>query len=162
VSNAVAPQFVGHHSPWLTAMRLQQALEEPLGGLRISPRLQKNINHFTVLIDRTPEIVLLAPDLREDLVDEESVAIALLVAFQPFGILGAKFDAPKTNGLITDSDPPLGQEILDITSAQVEPMVEPNGVLNDLGRKSVTSVQRSGSVRSDIFFQQRLTCMVIF
>jgi hypothetical protein len=45
-------------------LRLQRSFE----------RLQIYINHFTILIDRTPKIVLLAPDLYKNFIYEESVA----------------------------------------------------------------------------------------
>jgi hypothetical protein len=47
------------------------------------------------------------------------------------------------------SDPanavPVGQQIFDIAGVQVEVMVEPNRVLNDLRRKSMAFIQRCGS-----------------
>ena len=46
--------------------------------LSVSTRLQKNINHFTILIDRTPKIALLAPDLHKDFINEKGITIALV------------------------------------------------------------------------------------
>ena len=66
-----------------------------LGGIPVSARLQKHIKNFTVLVDRTPQIVLLAPDIHEDFINEEGIAIALVVALQPFGISGGKFDGHR-------------------------------------------------------------------
>jgi hypothetical protein len=68
VSNTVAPQFIGHQSPWLTAMHFQQTLKEPLGCVPVSTRLQQHVDHFTVLIDRSPHIVLPTPDLHKDFI----------------------------------------------------------------------------------------------
>ena len=51
----VAPQLIRHYVfAWLNAMHYPYTIEETLSGLRISPRLQKHIDHLTVLIDRTP------------------------------------------------------------------------------------------------------------
>ena len=40
-------------------------------------------------------------------------------------------------------------------------MVEPHGVLNDLGRESVTFVQRGGSTHAEILVQPLLTCQYL-
>ena len=104
MSDSVAPQFVGHHSPWLTTICFQKTLEETLGCLSVSSHLQKHINHFSILIDRSPKIVLLAPDLHEDFIYEEGVAIASVTAFQTVRIAGSKLDAPQCSGqLIPDT-----------------------------------------------------------
>ncbi len=52
--NAVASQLVRHHRSRITAVLLRQPAKKALGGLAISARLQKHIDHFTVLINRAP------------------------------------------------------------------------------------------------------------
>jgi len=42
-------------------MHFQQTLEETLGCLSVSTRLQQHIDQFTILIDGTPQIVLPTP-----------------------------------------------------------------------------------------------------
>ena len=59
-------------------MRLEQTLKETRRCLSVSTRLQKHINYLTILIDRTPKIVLLAPDLHKDLIYEEGITVALV------------------------------------------------------------------------------------
>ena len=44
----------------------QQALEETLCGASISALLQQHIDNFAILIDRPPQIPLLASDSNED------------------------------------------------------------------------------------------------
>jgi hypothetical protein len=58
------------------------------------------------------------------------------------GVLRTKFDTPPPDRLVADSDTALSHEILDIAAAQIEAMIEPDNVLNDLGLESVTFVQR--------------------
>ena len=70
---------------------------------------QKHINHFTILIDRTPKIVLLALDLHKDFIDEEGIAIALMPALQSPRIPRPKLDAPQTNRLIADDNAALSE-----------------------------------------------------
>jgi hypothetical protein len=52
--DAVASQLIGHYFSRFTAIRFEQTLEETRRCLSVSTRLQKHINHFTILIDRTP------------------------------------------------------------------------------------------------------------
>jgi hypothetical protein len=78
-------------------------------GIPVSARLQKHINHFSVLVDRTPQIVLLTPDLHEDFINEESVALAWMFSPESPGVPGSKLDAPKSDRLIADGYPALGQ-----------------------------------------------------
>jgi hypothetical protein len=40
-------------------MHYQLTIEETPGGIPVSARLPKHIDHFSVLVDRTPQIVLL-------------------------------------------------------------------------------------------------------
>jgi len=48
--------------------------------------------------------------------------------------------APQTNGFIADSDAPLSQQVFDVAVAQVESVVEPNGILDNFGWESVALV----------------------
>ena len=54
VSDAVAPQLISHDHPWHVWQALQQPSEEALGGIGVSPFLNKDIEHNAVLIDGTP------------------------------------------------------------------------------------------------------------
>ena len=89
-------------------MFLQQPLEEAPSGLRIPSRLQKHIDRFTVLVHRTPQIVLLAADLHEGFINEEGISVALMFSPESPGVLGTEFDTPQTDRLIADDYPTLG------------------------------------------------------
>jgi hypothetical protein len=52
-------------------------------------------------------------------------------------VLGPELVAPEVDRLVGDEDAPSGQKILDVPVAQVEAVVEPDSVLDDVGRKSV-------------------------
>jgi hypothetical protein len=54
---------------------------------------------------------------------------------------------PATYRLIGDHDPAFGQQVLDITEAQGEPGIEPDGLLNDWVR---SDIRRPTSLRLDI------------
>ena len=84
--------------------------------------------------------MLFTVDLHEDFIDEESVAIALMLALQAPGIFGSELDAPEPDGFITDSDATFGQEVFDIAVAEAESVVKPDRVTDDIWWKPVTFV----------------------
>jgi hypothetical protein len=77
--------------------------------------------------------VLLAIDLHEDPVDEQGVAIASVLSFQSSGGNGAVFYTSEANRFAADSDTAFNQDIFDILVAEIETIVEPNCVGNDIG-----------------------------
>ncbi len=84
-------------------------------------------------------------DLHKDFINVEGIAVALMSAFQPTGIFGSKLGAPESDRLVTDCDATFGQEIFDEWSgtpavAEIEAVVEPNGVTDDFGREPVTFI----------------------
>ena len=67
-------------------MTPQQAPEESLSRSPIPSGLQIHINDLAVLVYSPPQVILLVVDLDEDLIDEESIAVALMLSFQPTGV----------------------------------------------------------------------------
>ncbi len=84
--------------------------------------------------------MLLAIDLHIDFIDEESVSEATVFSFQAAGINGSELDAPKADCFAADSDASFSQEIFNISVTEVESVVEPDGVGNDIWWESVTFV----------------------
>ena len=50
----------------------------------------------------------------------------------------AELQEPASNRLVRNIDPALGQQVLDVTERQSESGVKPNGMLDYLGRKTMT------------------------
>jgi len=84
--------------------------------------------------------MLLSSDLHEDFINEESVAIALMLPTQPLRIFRPKLITPEANRFIADRDTPLCEQVLDVAMTQVESMVKPYGVLVDFRWKAVSFV----------------------
>lgn len=57
-------------------MRPEQPPEEPLSFSTIALGLENYINYVAVLVDGSPQIMLITIYLDEDLVDEEGVTVA--------------------------------------------------------------------------------------
>ena len=84
--HAIATQLVGHYVPRFASMTSQQAPEEPFSRSPIPPGLRIDINHLAILINSSPQIVLLTVDPYEDFVDEECVAVTSMLALQSSSI----------------------------------------------------------------------------
>ena len=84
--------------------------------------------------------MLFTVDPHKDFVNVEGVAITLVLAFQSAGIDSAELDTPKTDRFAADGDTSLGKEIFNVTMAQIESVIEPDGVGYDGWRKSIAFV----------------------
>ena len=68
------------------------------------------------------------------------VAKSTLVTFEFPSVLGSELPAPLPDGLVGDEDAPLREELLDISEAQGEPMVQPDAVTDDFTREPVAGI----------------------
>src|ERR1700675_130669 len=105
-------------------------------------RLYQDVDHVAVLIHGTPEILLLAVDSNEDFVQVPNIAQAALTPLQFSGLPRTELLTPKSNRFIRDDDPAFGEKILDISEAQAETMVNPDGIADDFWRETMTVIAR--------------------
>jgi hypothetical protein len=142
----VALEFVGDDPERLPVLTAHQPAKESLGCALIAAGLQQNINHISVLINGTPEILLLAVDSDEQFIQIPDVAKATLFPLQPLCIAGSEFSAPLSDRFERDNDSTFGQEIFDITEAHTETMIDPHGIADDFRWESVSTVAGSGGL----------------
>jgi hypothetical protein len=76
----------------------------------------------------------------EDFVDEEGVAVTSVLALQSTCINGSELYAPEADCFSGYSDASLGQEIFNISVTQIEAIVEPDGIGNDVRWEPVTFI----------------------
>jgi len=93
-----------------------------------------------MLIDRPPQIVYFPSDFEEHLVEVPFVASLRTPSTQLIGRVLAKLLAPLTNRLIGHYNATGYHQFLNITIAQEESILEPDGLADDLGGKAVASV----------------------
>ena len=62
---------------------------------------------------------------------------------QPGGEGGAELCAPLADRLVADDDPAFGEEILNVTKAEMKAKIQPHGVSDDLGREAVAPIRRT-------------------
>ena len=102
--------------------------------------LNQNVDRITVLINGTPQIVLLAANLDKYFIEMPGIAQSTLAFLQNSGVLRSKSVAPLTNRFIRNLDPALGQEIFDNPKTETESVVEPNCVADDFRWESMSVV----------------------
>ena len=83
---------------------------------------------------------MLAVDLHEDFVDVEGVAVATMFTLQSAGINGAEFDTPEADRFSGNSDASLSEKIFNIAVTEIESIVKPNGIGNNVRWESVAFV----------------------
>ena len=69
VRDGVAGQLIGHDHPGQLAQSLQELAEELRGGLRVSTRLDQDVEHGAVLVHRPAQVPQPAVDPCEHLVE---------------------------------------------------------------------------------------------
>ncbi len=140
VRGSVASELVGDQPSGFAPLPFQQLAEEPLGRPGVSPLLDQDIDHIPILVDSTPKIVALPVDRDENLVQEPGVTQLAALASRPARVLGAELGTPTPDRLIRNNHSALRQEVLDVPEAQAEAVVQPDGVADDLGWKTVSAI----------------------
>ena len=140
LSDAIAPQLVGHDHPRHILQTLQQPREEALCSIGITPGLNQDVEHDTLLIDGAPKIVLNALDPDEDFVHMPFVSRLWPAATQAVGETRGEFLAPAAHRLVGHDDATLSQDQFDIPQAEAEHVVQPDSVADDLGGKAMAVV----------------------
>src|SRR6478736_10324927 len=74
LGRGVAPQLVGDEHTRGSSLLLEELAEQALSGLLVAPALDKNIENKAVLVDGTPEPMLLPGDTDDDLIQVPLVA----------------------------------------------------------------------------------------
>jgi hypothetical protein len=82
-------------------------------------------------------------DVHEELIQVPDVSQPSLPTPETPGVVGPKLPAPLSDGLVGYDDSSFRQKFLDVSEAQRESMIEPDGMTDDFGRESVSVVATS-------------------
>jgi len=74
--NPITPKLISCNLPGLPAMLFQNSFKEPLSSRTISALLKEHIYNFSVLIHRSPQVVLLATNLDEYFINKKSITVS--------------------------------------------------------------------------------------
>src|SRR5215203_3944961 len=100
----VATELISDHDTRRPALPLQQLAEQALGGALITPALDQHVEHDAVLIDRTPQPVLLAGDLYRNLIQMPFVSGRRQPPPDLVGECLAELERPLPHTLVADDD----------------------------------------------------------
>jgi hypothetical protein len=90
-----------------------------------------------------------AVDFHEDFVQIPSIPETTLLLLETPSKVGSEFPTPTPDGFVGNNNAAFGEEIFDITEAQTEAVIKPDGTANDFGREPMTVVARTaGFIRS--------------
>jgi hypothetical protein len=120
---AIASKFIGNDHARDILKSLQQSSKEAFGGFRIPPWLNEDVKHDTVLIHRSPKVVLHSLDPDEHLIKMPLVAGPRTAAAQTVGKGLAELLAPAPNRLVGEDHAPFGQEQLNVPQAEAENVI---------------------------------------
>lgn len=82
MSGRVTRKLVSHELGRQRSPMFQGPPKETFGSLTISPASHENVDHVSVLVNGSPQIVTAASDLDEELISEPDIAQATLLAAQ--------------------------------------------------------------------------------
>src|SRR6478735_7222959 len=145
VCHLVAGELVSDDHPGHVPQALEQSAEELLCGHRVSARLDQNVEHGAVLVDRAPQVPLFAVDLDEHLIQVPFVARPRTTTAQLVRILLPEPLAPSPDRLIGHVETTFEHQLLHVAEAQREPVVQPDAMADDLGWKPEPFIGRACS-----------------
>jgi hypothetical protein len=102
--------------------------------------LDQHVENLALIIHGTPQIHPLASDAHHHLVQMPAIARPRAKLAQLSCDRGTEFQHPAPHRFVGDVEPSFGQQFLDIAVAQGEAKIEPDRVLDDVGRGAVTAV----------------------
>lgn len=118
------------------SLPLQKVPQELKGRRPVATRLDDGIEDFTLVVDCAPEIVELTPDPNEDFVQMPPIRRPRTSPADLAGVGATELKRPTAHLLGRDIDAAFGEQVLIIAIAQREPEIQPDGVLDDHGRKA--------------------------
>ena len=136
----IALQLVHHNHPGHVGPVAEQLPEGTPGRIGITVLLNQDVRNHAILINRSPEIMGLAPDPDEDLIQVPFISRLRPKAVDGRGRVLAEANAPFTDAFVTGGHALTRQDPLDIPQAEAEVIIESDRVGDDLRRKAEASV----------------------
>ena len=119
----------------------EQFAHQSFSCLGVSAAWNDNIQNEAILIHGTPKPMFLALDAYDDFIQVPFVIAVSRRSITNFpGKLPPEFLSPSFDRLVGDDDPSLCQQVLNHPQAQWELKIQPNGMGDHVGWKSVAVV----------------------
>jgi hypothetical protein len=94
LSSAIGAKFIGHDNSGRVAQALQQLAKEALRRPRVAPALDQHVEHASMLINRSPEVVQFALDADKHLIEKPLVARLWPAPLEAVGVGPPEAQAP--------------------------------------------------------------------
>jgi hypothetical protein len=122
-------------------LSVQELAEESLRRLLVSLVLHQDIEAMTVLVDGAPQVVALAMDGEEDLIQVPFVARSGTPLAPLVGVGLPELSAPIPDRFIGQDDATCRHELFDVPVAEAKAKVQPDAMADNLGRKPMALLQ---------------------
>ena len=142
---AVTLQLVRDQAKRNLFLPLQELAKEALRCTTVASRLDEDVDHVAVLIHGTPQILPVTVDRDEDFVQEPCISESTFSSFQTPCIVEPELRAPPADCLVGHGDSSFGEQIFDISEADTESVVKPDGMTDDFGWIAVAVITGSGA-----------------
>src|SRR5262245_60741339 len=136
----VGAQLVCDQQFWRETLLFEQLAHQPQGRPTVAPALDQHVENLALVIDGAPEIHALAGDPNYHLVQVPAIARPGATLAQPSRDCGTELQHPSPHRFVGEVKPSFGQQFLDIAVTQGEAEIQPDCVLDDLGREAMTAV----------------------
>ncbi len=136
----VGSQLVGDDNPRREALRLQELAHQLQRGSTVVPGPDQEIQNLTFAIHGTPQVHPLSSNRNIHLVEVPSIIGLRPRPSKPLGVEVSELRNPPPDCFIGDVDPSFRQQFLDIPTAERKSQVEPDCILDDQGRKTMTAI----------------------
>jgi hypothetical protein len=144
----IAFQLVSDQHARRSCLLLQQFTEQAFGGLLVASTQDEDIENEALLIDRTPEPVLLAGDGDGDLVQVPLIAAMWSSPADALGDFPAEFQAPLPDRLVCHRDTARRQHLFDHVQTQRESEIQPHRIIDELAWVAIAGIDRVRGVSS--------------
>lgn len=115
---------------------LEELAEKSFGSFFVSAALDEDVEHVAILINGSPENVLLSTNGKHDLIHIPLVPTTRATTAQFIGIGLAAFQTPLSNCFIGHDNPALCQKFFHIAKTEREAKIPPYSMADDFGWKA--------------------------
>jgi len=133
----ITSQVIGDHPAGLTAMAFAETAKEAHRRLLVASPLHQASNHVAVLVDRSPQILLLALEGHNHFIKMPRLTESALSRLQCPRLSRSTLPAPWATGCVGDGEASFRQSLFDCTEPEAEARREPDGMTDNFGRKTV-------------------------
>lgn len=140
---AIGTEPIRNDRRGLNRLISQQPPQQLQCRLGVSIPLHNKVEDLALIIHGAPQEHASPADLTNHFVEAPPRGGGRPAPLQPPGDLGTELDRPAPNGFIAYIDPACGKQFFDIPETERETEIQPNGMKDHRGRKSVSFERES-------------------